>query len=75
MPGNSLGTRKQFGPKVQEEQCGFGSNRCTSHQICTFHQTTEKSWEFTHPADMWFVDLEKAFDWIPRDKLWASLKT
>ena len=33
----------------------------------------EKSWEYNKPAYIAFIDLEKAFDSVPRKKLWKCL--
>ena len=38
-----------------------------------FPQIFEKSWQYAKEVNACFVDLEKAFDRIPRDKLWAVL--
>ena len=37
------------------------------------HQIIEKSWKYTKEVNACFVNLEKAHDRIPRDKLWAVL--
>ena len=42
-------------------------------QIFALQQTFEKSWEYAKEVNSCFVDLEKAYDRIPRDKLWAVL--
>ena len=42
-------------------------------QIFALQQIFEKSWEYAKEVNVCFVDLEEAYDRIPRDKLRAVL--
>ena len=60
--------------KLEDGQGGFRSGCSTTDQIFTLKQIFEKSWEYNKDLFACFVDLEKAFDQIPRDKLWKVLR-
>ncbi|KAK3528654.1 hypothetical protein QTP70_007199 [Hemibagrus guttatus] len=60
-------------PWIQEEQCNFRPGCGTLDQLYTLHRVLEGSWEFAQPVHMCFVDLEKAFDCVPRSILWEVL--
>jgi hypothetical protein len=56
-----------------EEQHGFHKGRSTADAVSTIKQIMEKSREFNQPLYMLFLDYEKAYDRVNRDKLWEIL--
>ena len=60
-------------PKLTDVQCGFRPGRSTMDQIFALQQIFEKSWEYAKEVNACLVDLKKAYDRIPRDKLRAVL--
>ena len=60
--------------KLKDGQCGFRPGRSTTDQIFTLKLIFEKSWKYGKDLFACFVDLEKAYDGVPRDKLWKVLQ-
>ena len=60
--------------KLEDGQCSFCPSRSTTDQIFTLKQIFEKSWEYVKNLFACFVDLEKAYGQVPRDKLWKILQ-
>ena len=60
--------------KLEDSQCGFRPGGSTTNQIFTLRQIFEKSWEYAKDVLACFVDLEKAYNRVPRDKLWRVLQ-
>ena len=65
--------REVVEPLLTDAQCCFRPGRSTMDQIFALQQIFEKSWEYAKEVNACFVDLKKAYDRIPRDKLWAVL--
>ena len=59
--------------RLEELQYGFRPNRSTIYLIFSLKMICEKSWEFNRKAHVAFIDLEKAFDRVPRNVLWNIL--
>ena len=60
-------------PNLNDVQCGFHPGRSTTDQIFTLNQIFKKSWEHAKDVYTCFIDLEKAYDRVPREKLWGVL--
>ena len=65
---------RNTGIKTGRWSVRFRPGRSTTDQIFTLKQIFEKSWEYGKDLFACFVDLEKAYDRVPRDKLWKVLQ-
>jgi hypothetical protein len=62
------------GTFVGEEQCGFRKGRSATDVTFTLQQIIEKGREFNLPTFILFVNYEKAYDNLNREKLCKILK-
>ena len=60
--------------EIDEMQCGFMSGRGTTDAIFIVRQLQEKHLAANKPPYMAFVDLEKAFNRVPRDVIWWAMR-
>ena len=60
---------------LPESQSGFRPGRSTTDMIFTMEQLMERALESGLQLFYVFVDLRKAYDSVPRDGLWETLKT
>ena len=59
---------------IDEMQCGFMPERCTTDAIFILLQLQEKHMAANKPLFLAFVDLEKAFDSVPRKIIWWAMR-
>ena len=68
------GGSKLSKPQIEEEQWGFSPDCGTTDHLFTFAGILEGAWELNLPVCICFMDLEKVYDWVPRDVLWEELR-
>ena len=60
--------------KIDEQQFGFMPGRSTTDAIFCVRMLLEKSTEGQKAVHCAFIDLEKAYDRVPREELWECLR-
>ena len=60
--------------EIDEMQCGFISGRGTTDAIFIVRQLQEKHLAANKPLYMSFIELEKAFDRVPRNVIWWAMR-
>jgi len=66
--------RESIEPQLGEEQYGYRKGRSTTDLMFALRQIGEKIYEYNRRAYVVFVDLRKAFDTVPRKRLWEVLE-
>ena len=59
---------------LTKSQCGFRRGRSCSDMVFTMRQLVEKSWEHLAKLFVTFIDLQKAYDSVPRNAMWMALR-
>ena len=67
-------TRYKVEPLLSEAQMGFRKGRGCTDAIFALRQLSEKTIEYNKELNLVFVDQEKAFDRVDRNKLWQILE-
>ena len=66
--------RKKVEQELGEEQQGFKRDRGTTYGMFAFRQMAEKMLEMQGRMAVGFVDLEKAYDTVPREMVMATVR-
>lgn len=64
---------QEFKDHEAEEQAGFRVGRSTVDHLYCITQIIEKKAAFNQEVHLLYVDLQKAFDSVPHNKLWSTL--
>jgi hypothetical protein len=64
---------KHLENEMEEERCGFRKERSCTNAVFTMQQIIEKRKEHNLPLFLLYIDYEKAYDNMNRDKLWEVM--
>ena len=67
--------RKIIEPTLTQSQCGFRKGRSAQEHIFTLKNIIDKAMTTKKTKYLAFLDLEKAFDRVPRAEIWKSLQS
>lgn len=67
--------RENIGHNIGEDQSGFTPGRSCTDNLFTVQQLLEKKIARGEEVHIAFIDLLKAYDNVPRNKLWHALRT
>lgn len=73
--GKIISNRVEGEYKTSEEQCGFTAGKSGVDHLFTIRQLLQKSHEKMKDIHMIFIDLEKAYDSVPRKLMWKTMET
>lgn len=65
--------REQIEPSLSESQSGFRKKKCTQDHVFALKEIINRNLARNRAVYIAFLDMEKAFDKVPREKIWEIL--